>query len=277
MQFDLNKFANEGYSGPHKLLNNKECEDLLNEKYLISKSLSWYKSIHEKSLLVLNIASNKLILKKIKSVLGKNIILWGSHFVDQKPGKEHAWHIDVEYGSWNGLTLWMGLKNLNKKTSISLMTYSHLINDTPKELSNRNNFDIKNDYKILDEAKKLNPKCEIKIFNLRPGEFIIWSGRVWHKTLNLSNKERNSIIFQYCATNNKVKIPLNYDYPNTLWSNKEPPCVIVNGKDEYKLNRIISKKEIYNFSNSFKNIKAKIFFKIRKKLALIYKNFITNF
>lgn len=276
MQFNLNRFVNEGYSGPHKILEKKECERLLDEKYLISKSLTWHKSIHEKSLKIIDIASKKLIIDKAKSILKKNIILWGSQFIDQKPGKKHDWHVDIEYLNWDGITVWIGLKNLSQKTPISLITHSHMIDRVPKELASKKKFDISDDKKILIEAKKLNPKCEIKTLFLEQGEFILWSGRVWHKTCNLDNKERSSIIFQYCSTKNKARIPLNFDYPNTKWSKDEPPCILICGKDKFKKNKIISINQITSLNNLFKNFISQVFYKFKKELVLIIKNFINK-
>ena len=122
MQFELNKFQDKGYSGPYNLFDNKDCEKILNEKYFSSKSLTWYKSIHEKSSKIIDFASQEKILEKIKTVLGNNVLLWGSHFIDQKPHKQHMWHLDVEFGPWNGLTVWIGLKNLNEKPPCILIS-----------------------------------------------------------------------------------------------------------------------------------------------------------
>ena len=68
-------------------------------------------------------------------------MLWGSLFVDQKPNGQHAWHLDVEHGSWDGVTVWIGLKNLSEKTSLSLITHSHLLKTAPLELKKKLNLD----------------------------------------------------------------------------------------------------------------------------------------
>ena len=87
-----------------------------------------------------------------------------------------------------------------------------MLNTTPIELKKKINLDCADDDAVLREAKKIDSRCELKTFYLKPGEFIIWSGRIWHETLNESNKVRQSIILQYCTPENKVKIPLNFEF-----------------------------------------------------------------
>ena len=94
-----------------------------------------------------------MIKDKLNTLLGNDILLWGSHFIHQKPGQEHEWHLDVEYGSWKGVTLWLGLKNLNNKTSLSLITHSHLLDTAPRELSDKKKLNLNNDNEILKRQK----------------------------------------------------------------------------------------------------------------------------
>jgi len=272
MELEFKKFNSEGYMGPYKLLEYPDCLNILSEKYIPKQLYAWQKSIHEKSALVTNLASHPTIIQKLKKILGNNILLWGSAFVHQKPNNEHTWHLDVEYGSFKGLTLWLGLKNVNQKTPVSLITHSHNIDTAPQELKNNDNINIKDDNAVLERAKKIDPSCEIKTFHLNPGEFIIWSGRTWHKTSNTDKKARDSIILQYCSTDNIVKIPANYEYPNTQWSDKQPPCILVSGEDKINKNIILDKSKILLKNNFINKIKIKIFYKIRFKLASIFRS-----
>jgi ectoine hydroxylase-related dioxygenase (phytanoyl-CoA dioxygenase family) len=276
MELEIKKLDLEGYMGPYKLLDYPDCLNILNEKYIPKKLYAWQKSIHEKSAVVTNLASHPLILEKLRKVLGNNILLWGSIFIQQKPNNEHPWHLDVEYGSCKGLTLWIGLKNLSEKTSISLITHSHNIDTAPQELKKNDNIDIENDNAVLESAKKFNPNCELKTFYLSPGEFIIWSGRTWHKTSNTSKKARETILLQYCSTDNIVKIPANYEYPNTEWSDKKPPCILVSGVDKINKNIILDKSKILLSNNFINKIKINIIYKIRFKLSSFLRSIVTK-
>ena len=270
MNIHLDKFKTEGYLGPFKVYDQSYFSSLLQERYIPKKLYTWYKSPHEKSEGIIQLATDKNILEKLKNVLNDNILLWGSLFVNQKPNDQAAYHLDVEYGSWNGATVWIGLKNLNKKTSLSLITYSHLLNTAPAELKKKINLDCNDDQAVLKEAKKLDSRCELKTFYLNPGEFIIWSGRIWHSTLNKSKNTRQSIILQYCTPDNLVKIPTNFDYPDTQWSKTKPPCILISGEDNFNYNKVLLKKNIKFSSKLFQKLKISILYNLRYKMAPFY-------
>lgn len=275
MNFEKNKFLDLGFAGPYKIFDEKNCEKLLEEKFVPKNQFLWTKSIHEKSTKVVSVASKEIILDKIKEILGKDILLWGSCFIEQKPGHKHPWHIDLEYKSWDGVTIWIGLKNLNNNTPLSLITHTHKIDNFPQALEEKN-INIENDNDVLTEAKKNNENCELKTFYLKPGEFIIWSGKVWHKTLNHSNKKRESIILQYCSPNNIVKIPLNYNYREMRWSKEKPTCILMSGEDKQKFNKILEKSSFdldETFLNFFSRKFINYFYKLRFKLSSVYRKF----
>lgn len=250
---NLEKFKEDGYLGPFKLLNNKDRNKLLNEQYIPLHKRVWQKSIHEKALYVRNLAKNKGLVSIISEILGKNILLWSSCFIKQKPKNTHGWHIDIEHAYWDGITVWLGLKNLNNLTPLSLISGSHLIELSPQELIKKG-INSNDDEQILNEARKINKKCEIKKLYLKEGEFIIWSGRIWHNTHNFSSKNRESIILQYTSTNNNPKIPKKYDYPKTEWLNVMPPCLLISGKNVNKNNKITNYNDGkgYNFAEKIK-------------------------
>ena len=242
MNFEIKDFDKLGYLGPFKFINYEECEELLKE-FLSKKLYKWRKSIHEKSQKVLDYSSKPFILEKIKKLIGDDILLWGSEFIVRKPHEDHKWHMDREFFEIDGVTVWLGLKNLNKHTSISIITHSHNLKTQPYfYLNNKNINQHKYDELILNEAKKMNPECELKTFYLKPGELIIWKDRVWHSTKNESSNTRLSIIYQYCNPKFKVKMPIENSYGNVQFSNDEIPCVLLSGEDKFKLNKIINKK-----------------------------------
>ena len=269
MNSEIEKFEKEGYIEPFKIINNDDCKKILYDSYIPRKYYTWAKSIHEKSVEVKELATNSEILNKIKKIIGNDILLWGSCFIKQEPGNKHSWHCDLEYENWDGITIWIGLKNLNKKTELSLITHTHTIDTFPQKLSEKN-IDLNNNNEVLYEAKKINPNCELKTFILNEGEAIIWSGRVWHKTENLSQKPRESIILQYSTPNNIIKIPEKYDYKNMRWLNNSPPCLLISGKDRYKKNKVIdlSNKRINSSVISFL---IKRYFFIRYNLSYMLK------
>lgn len=276
MHFDLEKFRQEGYLGPFNLCDKQAAEKILQERFIPPKKLTWYKSPHEKSPPILKIASNPAIIEKLNPILGDDVLLWGSHFICQPPEGAHGWHLDVEHGSWDGVTLWIGLKNLNEKTTVSLISYSHLLNIVPNELNKNKGISIYDDEAILNEAKKLDPRCELKTFTLNSGEFIMWSGRVWHTTLNKSDKTRFSMILQYCSPDSITKIPLNYEYPDTKWSKVQPPCILISGQDNFHRNNVIPRSTLELSNKLFHKFKIKFYlarYLTRSIMKVVYRKF----
>lgn len=203
-------------------------ENLLDDRFIPASMYTWYKSTHEKSKRVAELAKNPEILRVVKKFIGDDILLWGSHFIHQKPGGVHSWHADVEHMNWDGVTVWVGLKNLSPKSSISVMSYTHEFGISPPSYSESTSSE-ESEKKVLDAAKKLDSRCELKTFYLEVGDFIVWSGKAWHATRNESDLIRHSIILQYSRSNAKVRIPMTYSYPNTQWSTIKPPCLQISG------------------------------------------------
>ncbi len=205
-----------------------QYENLLDDRFIPASMYTWYKSTHEKSKRVAEFAKNPEILRVVKKFIGNDILLWGSHFIHQKPGGVHSWHADVEHMNWDGVTVWIGLKNLSLESSVSVMSYTHEFSSSPPPYSESTPSE-ESDKKVLEAAKKLDSRCELKTFCLEVGDFIVWSGKAWHATRNDSNLIRHSIILQYSKPNAKVRIPLTYSYPNTQWSAVHAPCLQISG------------------------------------------------
>lgn len=266
MKINAEQFKEQGFVGPFKLIDQTQADRILDERFTPLHLLTWYKSRHERSLPIVKAAAAPLIVSTLRDIFGRDdILLWGSQFIGQHPNESHGWHLDVEFGSCEGVTLWMGLKNLNEKTSVSVITRSHLLNTVPQELKKKYGTDVYDDEAVLREAQKLDPRCDLKTFHLQTGEFIIWSGRAWHNTRNSSNKIRRSIIFQYSTTENTPKLPLDYNYPNTKWSEAKPPCLLISGTNQYTHNAMISREQLDSTSKFGRFLEAKYF----KALAIV--------
>ncbi len=268
MNIDNKKFNLVGFSNPFKILDTEDCKKILKEKYIPKQNYTWAKSIHEKSFVISKLASNKNLIDKVKVVLGQDIILWGSCLINQKAGNQHSWHCDLEFENWDGVTIWIGLKNLDEKTPLSLISYSHKIDTFPQKLVEKK-INPENDQQILDEARKFDSKCEMKTFKLKDGEAIMWSGRVWHKTINLSTKSRESIILQFATPKNQIKIPIKYDYKNMQWLDKNPPCLLVSGEDKFNINKVTKINDV-KVKNKLFNFLEKNIFLIRYFLRSVY-------
>ena len=183
MIFEKKNFYDNGFAGPFKICDTNNRSKILNERYIPKNKYQWSKSIHEVSHEVQKLAANEIILEKVKKILGDDILLWGSCFIEQKPNIEHSWHTDLEYNYWDGVTVWIGLKNLSKDTPLSLISNSHNLNTFPQLLAEKG-MQVKNDESVLKASLKEDDKCKLRNLFLEDGEFVMWSGKLWHKTKN---------------------------------------------------------------------------------------------
>ena len=263
---ELHKFRELGFVGPFKLIEPQNVDSITKElkestakafagKHLLNNLIKipnrqepcfvwgkakWDKGIHAAVPQIHKISTNPVILDKVESIIGENILQSSAHILSKKSNINFTWHGDVEHIEWEGITVWIALANVTKQSCMSIITRTHnLPNYTyPQELSNNSGLDLTDDRAVLEAAQKLDPKCELLSVDTKPGEFFIFAGRLWHSAKNSSSLERTSMIFQYCSPTETVKIPINL-YPPLVWKSSPPPCLLVRGKDEYGRNLIV--------------------------------------
>ena len=191
----------------------------------------WYKSMHISIKEYRDIVSHPFIVEKVASLLGDNIIAWGTTSLGRLPGEKKRWHVDIEHKYWKGVSVFLGLKGASKLSSLKVVTGSHLLNDMPQSLH------INEDDKALAFCKQTIPDCEVVNVELNEGEFFLFDGTVWHASENKSGTERIGMLIQYSTPDQKVRIPRNFDEP-IRWHPIRPTCLLVKGADKYKINRL---------------------------------------
>jgi len=261
---DLQKFQELGIVGPFRLLEAHEAESVLTKlsiakanlfflNRILSRSFfltnffiytrwgkaTWPKGMHLVSPVAYALAKNPAILDKIESILGPNLLQWGSMLITQKPGRLHDWHVDLDCLECDGITVWLALKNLNEMTAMKVITRSHCLTVHPQQLRGSYGLDTSDDNAVVKSARELDPTCELKTLDVKPGEFYIFFGRLWHSIGNRSQDPRSAITFQYSPTRAKVKMPASgYEFP-VQWDSRPVPCYLVRGIDEYGRNLIV--------------------------------------
>lgn len=200
----------EGWAGPFELIKTQnECDAVVKEAEKVAR-VSTRKGLHINSQLLRNLASSPEIVKLLQPILGDTFFLWGCHLITSKPGHKHRFHIDIEFATIKGVTVWIGLKNLTEKTSLKVISHTNELLQSPQELN-------VNDLELEKIAQESDPRCKLHTLHAKNGEFIIWKGRTWHGTENLSSTTRNSIILQYSCDEIPF-IPESYDFPLKLSS-----------------------------------------------------------
>jgi hypothetical protein len=198
---------------------------------------SWIKGGHVAASVLRTLATSRSILDRVERVLGPDLLLWGSEVVARGPGQFHRWHADVEHLEWPGVTVWIGLAN-SLKASLRIIPGSHLFPTCPQEHVGQGDWSAVFDREVLDVARVYDPQAEIVTPTVRDGEALLFAGPLWHSSLNTTRSKRTAIILQYCSPAQKVQIPLNYD-PPVRWAQGAPPCLLVRGRDRFRLNRVI--------------------------------------
>lgn len=262
---ELKQFRELGFVGPFKLIQPQEAEAITISKYFLEKWLwdsilsriakitkannrkwpsflwgkaRWNKGLHASVPQFYNFASNPKILDKISSILGDDILQWATHMLKVDPGYDCRWHCDAELLEEKGATVWLAVKNVTKKSGISIITRTHHLSHYPQQLKFDHGLDLGDDNAVLEEAQKLDPQCQLVSIDIKPGEFFIFAGSLWHSAKNNSKRKRTAIIFQYSPCSSKIRIPVTHE-PPILWKSSLPPCILLKGKDDYKHNLII--------------------------------------
>jgi hypothetical protein len=261
---DLQKFRDSGIVGPFRLLADSEIEPVHRKlrkakaklffwHRVLSRCLwlnnffsetrwgkaTWEKGMHLVSPVTYALSTHAVILDKIESIHGPHLLQWGSMLITQRPRVLHRWHVDADCLECDGITVWLALKNVNDMTAMKVITCSHHLPVHPAQLEVSHGLDTSNDHAVLKAAHALDSTCEINVLDVKAGEFVIFSGRVWHSIHNRSRQARSAITFQYSPTRAKVKMPVDgYQFP-VVWDSRPVSCCLVRGTDEYGRNLIV--------------------------------------
>jgi hypothetical protein len=237
---ELYQYQELGYVGPFNIFDAKET-NLITQKLRIEKTklsvfkklssyvpnlpwhcvnVNWAKDMHVHSPLVYQLSIRPIILDKVISIVGENLVLWGGLFLNIRPYENPTWHRDGECEKWGCLdhaNVWLALNNVDEESGMRLISRSHQMLDIPGGLHSY-------DHVALEEAKKRDPKCELVSYGdkVKPGDFFIFNGNLWHTGGKNNAKTRYSLLLQYCKSNLEVRMPAN---PDVL-----APCIALNSK-----------------------------------------------
>ena len=110
----VNQFDTLGYIGPVSVLSEVQRKRLLTglKRQDFPLMPDWPKALAVHSPEVYRIATQPVIIERVKGILGHDIMLWGASFVQRMPGRTHPWHNDIESSVQTGRTVsvWIGLK-----------------------------------------------------------------------------------------------------------------------------------------------------------------------
>lgn len=246
----LTRFQQEGYAGPFRLFDPPEAHRALATIRSHPRGLiPWVKGGHAVIREMYEIGARADLVHRTRSILGDDILLWGSLLIRQKPKGRHEWHLDLEYSHWDGVTIWLALQNVGRDSGMSVITRTHRMALTPQSLHASTGLDEGDDEMVLAAARRIDAQSELVHLPMRDGDFVIMHGRIWHATHNRTKDARAALILQYAPTDSRVRIPKSYESINPAWRKSRPPCVLVHGKDEYGFNRLVDPARIGCFAD----------------------------
>lgn len=255
---ELSKFRLRGCTGAYSLLDSDDCLKIVTEytsqknvfiKVKTSKAASavnsqrkyWKKSAHAALQRVEQVARHPVIVEKVKSILGEDVLLWGSSVIVRRPGRIHKWHTDREHFWWTGVTVFVGLVGTTPESSLKVVPGSHRYMRSPTKGER-----IDQDAEVLERAKLYSVDPTVETIGLNEGEFFIFDGPMWHGSNNVSNNTRFALLLQYTSPDYAIRIPLTGDDEGASGQelqtpeNFSPPCLLVSGTDSFNQNRLIT-------------------------------------
>jgi hypothetical protein len=245
-EVEKNEFHRNGFVGPFSLLENNQIDNTLQKclnhipNLFLSNPLARHTVVPEMAAL----GRHPQIVKKLINLFGNDLVLWGSQVIRQVPNKKKRFHVDAEFSAIEGVAVWLAMKNVVPKQTLFLIAGSHLLRQSPQEIQKTEGLDLCDSKAVLQAAQKLDPTCKLVSVDIKDGEFVIFEGNLWHGTENVTSRPRYAINLRYTKPSQKVLISKDGELPQSTWLKKQPLCLLVNGKDEYKVNKMIAANKV---------------------------------
>lgn len=239
-------FARDGFVGPVKLMTRQQAAFLA--RHLLSARCRrpvWEKSLATIDPLVSETALNPILLRLLRAFIGEDINLWGASVVVRRPGEIHPWHCDIESSAPEGgfVSVWIGLRNTKKESSLLLVPGSHAYGATVQEVASREGVlrDDRTDEVVARLAGSQRPGAHIVQPETADGEAILFDGRLWHGTNNeTEGPPRVALLLQYARSDMAVRVP---DLRTLEWpfqyKDEQPPVIAVSGKSDPGTNHLV--------------------------------------
>ena len=216
-----------GFMAPEWLARSRDAKDL--------ELRPWFKSMHAYVPTFYDITCHPAIVNRMVSILGPDVIAWGATLLRAPVGTTHRWHVDVEHRHWDGVSVFLGLENIEPRSTLKVISGSQRMPEPPQAYGI-----IHDDAQALTAVRTQVPESEIVPVPVRPGEFFIFAGRMWHGSHNSATLPRIAMIIHYSRPDAHIRVPTNWDAPIN-WHPARPPCVLVAGEDRAGVNRLVER------------------------------------
>ena len=213
------------------------------------RPLDWPKGYAASSPLFCGIGSLPVLVEMVTQLLGEDFLLWGASVLTRQPGEVHPWHTDIETADAAGgtVTVWIGLENTHRDSSLLLIPQSHRFGVSVQEIRHRrgSNRSETTTEEVLRWARERDERCRLVTPEMADGEALFLDGRIWHGSNNLFSATRRALLLQYAAPSVPIRMPdpKNFDWPFQRINHPKPPCVMIRGSDYFGVNRIVARPD----------------------------------
>lgn len=247
-EIDPRSFAANGFLGPLRVFSAGECKEIAAQLRWKSNTepLTWFKGHAASNRFIYELATRPHLIDWLVPLLGKDIVLWGANIIKRKPGQVHYWHTDIESAALDGgfVSLWIGIENTTHESSLKVIPGSHLYGvplqaaAVERQLAKKQ---LVQDMAV-ELARSYDGDAELYEPAVTNGEAIIFDGRLWHGTHNVSsNKSRMALLLQYASARTPVRIydQTKSEWPIPLLHEPLPPVIAVSGNAQASVNRLV--------------------------------------
>jgi hypothetical protein len=258
------RFSREGWIGPYPLMSQREAHEFAPElQRAFDQTLGfhypdrvelerfqaaggsyyqdrpWFQSLHALSPRLLDVGRHPAIVERIAQLLSDDLMLWATICFAQDPNGRLHWHSDNEFHHVRGVSAWVAIANVSAQNSLKLLPGSHRLPKRPEDylsVGAESMASLQDNERALSIARQWQPEAQFLRPPMRDGEFILFSGTVWHASDNPASSRRYAMGLRYSSPDQQVRIPLTAWEP-TFWDPALPPTVMVRGEDRYGVNR----------------------------------------
>jgi quercetin dioxygenase-like cupin family protein len=192
-----------------------------------------------------SLASRPALLELVSEQLGPDILLWGASLVIIPPGHRHHWHVDVETADarpGSSVSVWVPLHGGGPTSALEALPGSHMFEASIQEMcakAGKHHLEL-DDGDFEQHASEAGATVPAERLVARPGEAIVFDGRLWHASVNDSSSTRRALLLQYATPDTRILTPTpgSYQWPFEE-ADRRARCVLISGSDSSGVNDVI--------------------------------------
>lgn len=240
-------FKENGYTQPVYLADPSKVKTLSNAinrfaqrrkslKFSILSPPYGDRKAHVFSKLVLELATDTVILDALSSCLGEDILIWLGQVITRKPkSKGQAWHIDQINWEVDGVHASIAITDMTLDNGcLQVIPKTHLYDlsqtefEAKAKLANASLWDGPAMVALADQLHPENAPHQLVSLEVKAGQTFLTKGGIWHGvTRSTSDQPRSALVARYMRPDVAGKE-----------AGQPLPCVLISGTDTERKNTL---------------------------------------